>query len=533
MLSHHAPAPTGLDPTLARPVWAAEAPDPGAGLAPPPPVAPPAGPLDLPRLVLRRASWVAVLGLVAALVLGLARARYDTGQELDGALSIARTAQQLQAVQQLDDAAALESLQALTGLRHLRLELRDAQDRLLLRSPEPSPPGWMTGLLLQLSGRLAAPPAAVADVVLPVARPRGAAWTAHLIATPQSEQREAMGNLADLLLLLGACSALMLSAMRWNVQRAFRPLAPLLAAIARLEHQDRQPLRALPPMPIRELDAISAALRHLADALQQAEDDRRLLGHKVLTLQEDERQRLARDLHDELGQRLTAMRVDAAWLARRLATEPELRPVLDGLIEQCSRLQQDVRGMLARLRPLGPGADESGDATESAERLKALLDGLVDSWSQARPDAPRCSLRLMRGPAERAGLLRDDQLAAMRLPRELVLVAYRITQEALTNVARHAQAGRAEVLLRFETTSPLTATLYWSVEDDGVGIADVARAFRQGNGLAGLKERVWALGGELGWCAVQSRPPRGLRLEARLPFEWPSAPPWTEEGSTR
>ena len=90
-------------------------------------------------------------------------------------------------------------------------------------------------------------------------------------------------------------------------------------------------------MPIGELQAIATALRELANALEGAEQQRRVLSQQVLTLQEDERQRIARELHDEFGQRLTALRADAAWLARRIGQDPQAHAVVSAMAPNAKR----------------------------------------------------------------------------------------------------------------------------------------------------------------------------------------------------
>ena len=211
---------------------------------------------------------------------------------------------------------------------------------------------------MALSGRVFPPPAPQM-VSWPLQRPDGEVWRVRLLASPDSEQREALEQLLEMLALFALSAALMLVVMGWNVRRSFRPLRSLLDAIGSVEQQRLVPLRELPTMPIRELEAIAAALRHLAGALEQAEASRRLLSRQILTLQEDERQRLARELHDELGQHLTALRVDTAWLARRVADVPDLAAVVAGMGEQCGRIHQELRVLLTRLRPLG-AADSAG-----------------------------------------------------------------------------------------------------------------------------------------------------------------------------
>ena len=128
-------------------------------------------------------------------------------------------------------------------------------------------------------------------------------------------------------------------------------------------------------MPVRELEAVAALLRHLAGALDAAQARRRLLSQQLLSLQEDERARLARGLHDEFGQRLTALRVDAAWLSRRLAGQAEAAPVIAGMAAQCKQIQHDIRSWLTRLQPFGPAepAPPGGDAGAGAQTLTQTL----------------------------------------------------------------------------------------------------------------------------------------------------------------
>jgi len=487
--------------------------------------------MDLPRMVMGGAFTVVAMALLLGLLLGLWRARADMRDELAGALELARTSALLASAHSMDDDALVGALRAVVDLdgaddehaasRHLVLRLVDAQGRVRLAPPD-EPPASAGLLALAAFSDWIFPPPADRSVSVELPRPSGPPWQAQWKASHDYEQREALAQLLESMLLLAACSALLLLVMRWRMQRAFRPLAPLLAAIERVERQDLSALRALPTMPVRELEAIANALRHLGGALAEAEAQRRQLAAQVQTLQEDERSRLARELHDEFGQHLTALRVDAAWLERRLTDQPELRGVVGGMSEQCERIQAEVRSLLGRLRPLGsavggsvaPGAQAPHAAShESAERLRGLLESLVGAWAQSPGQATRFELRF-----DVEGLPWD-----LPLPRELVLAVYRISQEALTNVARHAQAREARLVLHLgRAPGRGEGVLDWCVEDDGRGL-DGPSALPRGNGLAGIKERIWAAGGDLtvdaphaGDAARSGWP--GLRLHARLPF---------------
>jgi len=459
--------------------------------------------LELSRLVMRHALGVALASLALSLALGLAVARQDTRDEIAGALALAQAAQRLQALP-ADDAEALAALRALAPPRHVRLRVADDAGRVLVDS-DPAPPSPLLGWLMRAD--LREDGAAAQSVTWRLARGAGRAWTASVAPSAVSEQREALANLAGLALVLSACCLGMLAAMHWNVRRALAPLQSLIVVLARVGRGEHGAARALPAMPVRELAAIGDAVRRLAASLEAAEDARRVLAHKVLTLQEDERQRLARDLHDEFGQRLTALRADAAWLARRCARDAALAEVVAGMGEQIAHIQQDVRGLLARLQPLGPGADE---ADASAAHLGALLEALAASWNRGADAALRCEARLVLD-----GALRSASPADVALPRELVLAVYRISQEALTNAARHAgaAAARVEVVLVGDADG---LALRWTARDDGRGLQSPEAALQRGNGLAGIRERVWALGGEFDWTPAGEAPMRGLHLRARL-----------------
>lgn len=498
----------------------------------------PRAPLDLPRLVMRGAAGVALAVLLLALGLGLARMGHDIDDEADAAFTLARLVAQLAGLAQTDDASALAALRALEAghpPRHLLLRVQAADGTLLLGPPPPAEPAAPMRWLLALHRRLLSAPDA-RQVAWTVARPAGAPWTVTLAASHESERREAMGNLVGTLALLLAGVVGGLLAMRWNLHRAFAPLDRLVAAISGIsgiEGPDaRAAVQALPPMPIRELAVIADALQRLAVALDAAEARRRLLSQQVLTLQEDERARLARELHDEFGQQLTALRVDAAWLARRLADQPEPAQVVAGMAAACARIQQDIRSLLARLQPFGP-AEEGPLAGQSLARLTALLRALVAGWTPVgEGDGTHYRLALqaedVRGtpvPWPEGGVA-----DALVLPQALALALYRISQEALTNVARHAQAGQATLRLvcrgHWQPGAPVA--IIWSVDDDGVGLP--AGEGSRGNGLSGIRERVWAQGGELDLGPGTAG--RGLALRAGFHTVWqgPPAAAWTTDG---
>ncbi len=461
-------------------------------------------PLELPRLVMRRALVVAVAFLLLLLVLGAIAARSDTRDEIAGALAFARMEQQLHALP-ADDAGAVESLRRIGALRHVTLRVTDAAGRVLFGDTAPPRAGPMRWLMRTTLGGDAASTEQTVSWTIP--RDVGGPWTATFVASPESEQHEALSNLLGLFVLLAASSVVMLAVMQWNVQRAFRPLREMLSAIARIERQDPSGVHALPAMPIRELEAIAGALRRLASSLERAEIARRTLSQKILGLQEDERQRLARELHDEFGQRLTALRVDVAWLQRTQGASGEAGRVLAGMGDQIARIQADVRDTLARLQPLAGGAG----GPESACRLAALLDALAASWSRPGTGGLSCEARVTR-----CGESDDASLARLQMPAAILLALYRVSQEAITNAMRHAGGQQVRVTVDIDDSEAGRVRLHWCASDDGGGLAQPEGALQRGSGLAGIQERIWALDGKFQWSPSNPPPMRGLRMDAHL-----------------
>lgn len=230
------------------------------------------------------------------------------------------------------------------------------------------------------------------------------------------------------------------------------------------------------------------ALEHqLAQTL--AENQRLSLSH--VQVQEDERKQLARELHDELGQHLNAIQLDAVairgWSGGNQGdTFEDVHSASLAIIAGANRVQETIRDMLRRLRPAG--LDELG--------LAAALEHLVQQW-QAR------------NPATRAALEIDD--TADDLDRGLGenenMTCYRLVQEALTNITRHAAARNVLIgLTRHE------GQLVIVVNDDGVGVPAAIHA--PGLGLVGMRERVEALGGSI---HIESAVQQGFCIKAVMP----------------
>jgi len=218
--------------------------------------------------------------------------------------------------------------------------------------------------------------------------------------------------------------------------------------------------------------------------------ENRKLARANTKIQESERRTLARELHDELGQYLNAVKVDATGLRNASAgLTADGASRVAAIVAIVDRLQATVRDILRRLRP--PGLDELG--------LSAAIEDCVDGWQQRFPS------------------VRYD----LEMPRDLVhlgddvnIAVYRIVQEALTNVAKHARASRVRVSLSPPATDSTSIEL--RISDNGNGARRAAPS--NGVGLVGMRERVEALGGRF---EAGNAEPSGFRIVAMIPIGAP------------
>jgi signal transduction histidine kinase len=205
------------------------------------------------------------------------------------------------------------------------------------------------------------------------------------------------------------------------------------------------------------------------------------LTHHLQTAREDERHRLARNLHDELGALLTSAKLDAARVKSRLAgTAPEALERLAHLVETLNKSIALGRGIIENLRP----------STLSNLGLAATLEILAREF------------------AEQSGVKVECALAPVKLDATAELVVYRLVQEAITNISKYARAQHVWVSLSSHDGRAVVA-----VRDDGVGF-DTAVPPRSAYGLLGMRFRVQAEGGTL---TVVSAPGQGTRVQVSLP----------------
>jgi len=295
------------------------------------------------------------------------------------------------------------------------------------------------------------------------------------------------------------------------VSRTLSPVSALAEGLARLERGERKIKVAPGASP--EFVAIAAEINALAATLARLDAENGSLVRRMIDVQDEERRDIARDLHDEIGPFLFAIRAGVGALARKATTSaPDARALaadcekIDG---QIAALQEVNRRILGRLRP----------AALAEMGLLGALEALARGWRDARPDV---ALELDASAADAADS--DETLA---------LTAYRVAQEGLTNAFRHSGATRVALSLQRIARADAGDALRIVVRDNGAGMIDAAPADVglsgggvrgegargggvRGMGLRGMSERVGALGGSV---TLGSAEGGGAELRALLPLE--------------
>jgi two-component system sensor histidine kinase UhpB len=448
------------------------------------------------RLLLRLIVVGSVMMSIALLVT-LLIARQDIQDEVD---SSKYTGQLLALLEDFNQelpierqVSAINQLNAEGGLRHFHVALFDAEGHRLTHKATTAPETVSTIISdwLLRDERMA-------PYRLPVPGADGRSFMVMLEPQPQSESVEAITSALLQLALFAAITLALVIALWISVRRALTPMSNILSGIARIEAGDY--VTPIQTNGVRELDQIAQALNHLAQALTIEHAKQHELLHRLQDVQEDERRRLAHELHDEFGQLLTAVQVDASYLLKQTSGQPALEDCARAVVDNSGSILTQLRSLLAQLRPYGlQGGEERQIALEQA------LRDLVRQRQQRNDNTLECHLSVALGQTP--------------IPQRLAVAVYRITQEALTNVMRHAEATQVDITVRVDAPSGI---LSLDVIDNGRGFADglsqlspLNTSSTQGIGLAGIRERVLA---NQGLITIEPADPHGLALHAMFPL---------------
>ena len=378
----------------------------------------------------------------------------------------------------------LNRLRHVSITRHRRMEIEAApltDDRAGDDRETHSLPAWFVALVH--------PEKTAVNVPISInGKPGSLLITSH----PNDEMAEIWDGIVTQLQVGSAIAVALFLITMMVVSRALAPIETLSEAMTKIESGDYD-TRVKPEGP-PELAAIGDKLNHLAGALGEAVEDKRRLAERVVSLQDVERKEIARELHDEFGPYLFALRAHASALTRiadaRVPDTDALRRHGGAILEQVNALQQFNRRVLEKLRPVG--------LTELG--LREALGALLRLWGESHP-----------------GVVIETAISPSlgETGETADLTIYRTIQEALTNVFRHAGATSVNVTIEpAELASGPTGAgrggALVRVRDNGRGLQP---DHRLGLGLTGMRERILALGGTL----IVASDDGGVTVEALVP----------------
>jgi signal transduction histidine kinase len=338
-------------------------------------------------------------------------------------------------------------------------------------------PLWFAATIEALLGKHAA----VAQSISPRTATAG---TVSAMADPDAAIRLAWAHILDninVALLMAVAIGLLASLA---IAHTLAPARSIVTALRRMAEGHYR--NTLPRYRSMELAMIARAVTDLGERLGLATEQHAVLTQRLLDIRDDERRALARELHDEFGQNLTAILAFASTI-ETVSAQGDVAEDARMISQATLHIMACLRDTLDRLRH--PLPEELG--------LEASLISLVESWRSPNVTRPTVQLDL------------QGNLADLRA--EVATTAYRVAQECLTNAVRHG--APREISLRIERRSGADNALLICVEDDGGGdAASVAQS--SGFGLTGLRERVTAVGGSLSIA----RASRGLSVAATIPI---------------
>ncbi len=373
-------------------------------------------------------------------------------------------------------------LQQLKHMRHLKIELINSTGKVIDSNQtsdgntfQNEAPAWFESLLNQLTPKWepSVRKLEYQGIVL-----------GELVITPDPtyEYAEKWKQITELLTLVLVFFVLVNLMVIWAVSQALKPTTKILDALNELENGNLA--ARLPAFKLPELSRIGEKFNHMVETLQQSILQNHKLTQQLITLQEEERKNLARELHDEFGQCLTAINTDASVISKVADKKyPEIKESALAISQLSKHLIDMVSGLLQQLRP--GILDELGLSP-------ALLD-LVDTWKSRHKDIA-CGINLTG--------IHDD------LSEANSVAIYRLVQESLTNVARHSEATKVEIEV-YRLTQLGKEGIEVIVKDNGKGF--IAK-HTSGFGLPGMRERVEGLGGNF---SIQSE--RGTEIKAWIP----------------
>ncbi|MGZ8175969.1 histidine kinase [Methylobacter sp.] len=377
----------------------------------------------------------------------------------------------------------LPKLNSLNQTRHLSIQLKEPSGQIISfahknqqTNNDEKPPQWFINLVA----------AHYPKVEHQITSFKGEQITLIIQANPLDEITEVWQESIAFFSSLFLLTLFTFLAVNLAFNKALKSIAVIVNSLKVIETGHYQ--QKLPNFSIQEYDSIAKAINHMTGELDAGQQENRALTQHTLEIQEDERQRLSQELHDELGQSLTAIKVMAVTAGRSQTGAADIKQTTDSIVTICDHLMTVVRSMMHQLHPLV--------LTELG--LKATMEDLLNHWS-------------IRNPELKLTITCPDEVDF--LEQKITIQIFRVVQECLTNIVRHAQAKQAAINLEIEHQGKTGAALRLQVTDDGQGCA--IDKIKTGFGLLGMRERINSLGGEF---TIQTQPHQGMSIIATIPL---------------
>jgi two-component system sensor histidine kinase UhpB len=369
----------------------------------------------------------------------------------------------------------IEHLQRLDDIRHLNIAVVRSDGTIIYpfserqrRGPQ-HVPTWFIDLVkpppTEYRERIASPMIGTSEIVI--------------LADPTDEIEYAWREARSIVTLITVFTLICIILMVIIIRHALQPVGQISAGLGIIQSGDYA--ARLPHFSLPELNRLSQQFNHMAHVLDEQQRENRQLNKRLLSVQESERRHLSRELHDELGQSISAIKAMAVTLKLQSKDKPE---GANAIIQVCNQMYGVVRDMMNRLRPVA--LEELG--------LVTAIERLVDGWNDHQEEC-FCALSV-RGKYD-------------EIDEDTSITLYRIVQEALTNVAKHAGAEKVEIGIEQDSEG----TIALQIQDDGDGFEPTNR--HNGMGLLGMRERVETLNGKI---SLASEAGRGVSINIRIPL---------------
>lgn len=430
-----------------------------------------------------RIVLTSIIILILGGIIAIWQARLSVKTELDSSLNLAVQLIQLNFQSEpkhgtVDVDAWLPRFVSLEQTRHLTIQLKQPTGNIVNFAAKSTPvsntapPQWFVQLISAQSPKIEQ------QLTNADAKPISLIIQANPIDEISEAWKESCAFFATLFIM----TAITFITVNLLFNKTLKAIGIIVDSLIAIEQGDYQ--QKLPDFSTQEFDSIAKAINHTADVLDATHKENSALSRHTLQIQEDERQHLAKELHDELGQSLTAIKVMATTTKNDKANSTQ---IADTIISVCDHLITVVRSMMRNLHPLV--LIELG--------LKASLEDLLNHWSQRHPEL---SLTL----------LCPDTVDSIE--HKITIQVFRIVQECLTNIIRHAQASEATIHLEMASEK----MLHLEITDNGQGCT--LTETKKGFGLLAIRERIKSLGGEL---HIQTGQQQGMKITASIPLKFP------------